>query len=188
MVGGLVSGLVVAVVVVFIGLLRAGAQRPAKRDANTGDLVLQCGPVLAWVMGTIAVGGPLCMGLLSLVIPFEHRTQVFVPLALGAFFLLLGGMMCLWALKRRTRLGERGLTSEYVFSGPRFLPWNEVKKIDFASGQELWIRGAAGQKAMLHLWFIGSKEAVPLLRAHLPEEVQQKYKAVLERFAGTVGA
>ncbi len=188
MVGGLVSGLSVAGVLLFMALVRAGANRPAKRDATTGDLVLQCGPILVWAMGLIAVGGPLGMAVLSFVIPFKHETQVFIPIGMGAFFLLLGGLMCLWALKRRTRLGERGLTSEYMFARPRFLPWDEVTKVHFASGQEFWVMGRGGQKAMLHVWFTGVKDAVPLLRAHLPEAVQQANKAAIDRFSAAVGA
>ena len=36
----------------------------------------------------IGAGGPIAMGFLSLVIPFQNERQVFVPIGLGAFFLL----------------------------------------------------------------------------------------------------
>jgi Bacterial PH domain len=173
---------------VFFVLLRAGANRPAKRDPETGELVLQNSSVLVWSMGIIAVAGPVLMAVLSFVIPFQNTAQVFVPIGLGAFFLLLGGLMCLWAIRRRTRVGERGLTSEYVFARPRFLPWEEVVKVSFANGQEFWVHGSGRQKAMLHVWFVGVKEAVPLLRQHLPEEVRRKYDATLATFAAAVGA
>jgi hypothetical protein len=182
------NAIIVAGVLAFFALLRAGANRPAKREAKTGEIVLQCGPVLVWTMGCIAVGGPVLMGVLSFIIPFKNEVQVFVPIVLGAFFLLLGGLLCLWVLRRRTRVSERGLTSEYLLAAPRFLPWGEVTKIDFANGQELWVRGPGRQKAMLHVWFSGVKEVVPLLRAHLPEPVREKHQAVLDRFAGAVGA
>jgi hypothetical protein len=180
--------LAVAGVLVFFALLRAGANRPARHDPETGELVLQCSSGLAWTMGIIAVGGPLFMAVLSFIIPFKNTAQVFVPVVLGAFFLLLGGLLCLWALRRRTRISERGLTSEYVFARPRFLPWVDVTKVSFASGQEFWVRGARGQKAMLHVWFVGAKEAVPLLRKYLPEAVRQKYESTLAAFAARTGA
>jgi hypothetical protein len=189
MAGELVSVLITdAVMHLFFRLLRARANRLAKREATTGDLILQCSPILAWTMGLIAVGGPLGMAVLLFAIPAQNKIQMFAPLAVGAFCLILGGLMCLWALKRRTRVGERGLISEYIFAGPRFLAWEEVTKVDFANGLELWVRGASGQKAMLYVWFTGVKEAVPLLRAHLPEAVQQANKAAIDRFSAAVEA
>jgi hypothetical protein len=180
------NALVVAGVLVFFAVLRGAARRPPQRDPRTGELVLQCSPVLAWSMGAIAVGGPLSMAVLSFVIPFRNPREVWAPVGLGLFFLLLGGVMCLWAMRRRTRVGERGLTSEYVFARSRFLPWEEVERISFSSGQELWAHGR-GQKAMLHVWFVGIREAVPLLEEHLPRAVRTKDAATLERFAATVG-
>jgi hypothetical protein len=182
------NALIVAGVLVFFALLRLGANRPARRDPGTGELVLQCGSGLVWSMGLIAVAGPLFMGVLSFIIPFRNTAQVFVPFALGGFFLLLGGLMCLWALRRRTRVGQRGLTSEYMFAKPRFLLWAEVEWVSFSSGQEFWVHGSGRQKAMLHVWFVGVRDAVPLLRQHLPEAVRQKYASTLETFAVAVGA
>src|SRR5262245_24856115 len=135
------NALVAAAVLACFALLRAGANRPARRDPTTGELVLQCGNGLAWSMGTIAVAGPLAMGVLSFIIPFRNTAQVFVPIVLGAFFLLLGGLLCFWALRRRTRINDKGLTSEYVFAKPRFLAWSDVESVSFASGQEFWVRG-----------------------------------------------
>ena len=63
-----------------------------------------------------------------------------------------------------------------------------MTRVTFASGQEFWICGGRGEKAMLHVWFIGVRGAVPLLRAHLPSEVRAKCRATLERFAESVGA
>ncbi len=182
------NALIIGSIFVFFALLRAGAKRPAQRDPETGELILQCAGPLVWTMGVIAVGGPLSMGVLSFIIPFQNTAQVFVPFVLGGFFLLLGGLMCLWALRRRTRIGERGLTSEYIFTQPRFLPWNEVTALNFSSGQELWVIGASRQKAMLHVWYVGIREAVPLLREHLPPPVQQEYASVLDFFASSIGA
>lgn len=95
--------------------------------------------------------------------------------------------MSYWALRRRTRVGPAGLTSEYMFAGPRFLAWRDVTKVSFSSGQEFWLHGPKG-KAMLHVWFRGVKEAVPLLEQHLPEEVRRKHQGTIDRFAAAVGA
>lgn len=184
----MIQGALIAVgVMVFFLLIRAGANRPARRDPKTGELVLQCAPGLAWTMGAIAVGGPVGMGLLAFVIPARNAAEAFVPLVIGLFFLLLGGMMCWWALARRTRLSDKGLTSEYMFVKPRFIPWDEVEKLNFSSGQEFWVISETRQKAMLHVWFVGVKEAVPMLEQYLPEEVMDKYDSVLWKFARTVG-
>lgn len=182
------NALIVGGVLVLFTLLRMGANRPANRDPATGDLILQCGPVLAWIMGTIAVGGPIGMGILSFIIPFQNQVQVFVPFVLGAFFLLLGGLMCLWALRRRTRVGERGLTSEYTFAQPKFLAWNEIERVDFSNGQEFYLIDGKRRSAMLHVWFVGVKEAIPLIRKHLPASVQEQYGSTIDHFEGMFGA
>jgi hypothetical protein len=181
------NALVASGVVLFFLLLRSKANRPPTRDPQTGELVLQLSTVLVWTMGLISVGGPLAMAALSFVIPFQHESQVFIPIGLGLFFLVLGGLLWLWASRRRTRVGERGLTSEYVFAQPRFLPWDEIDRISFSNGQELWLYGTSRKKAMLHVWFVGVKEAVPLLREHLPRKVIEKQKAVLDKFAMATG-
>lgn len=180
--------IVVMGILAFFLLLRSAASRPAFRDPVSGDLVLQCSPILGWTMGAIAVGGPIGMGILSLIIPFAYPEQAFVPVGIGAFFLLLGGGMCLWAVCRRTRISRDGLLSEYALFKPQFLPWNEVEKVDFASGQEFWVRGKGGKKAMLFVWFVGIAEVVPLLRQYLPKTVELKYRSTIENFAARVGA
>ena len=185
---GLTAGLAVAGVAVFLALMRAGAARPAPRDPATGDLVLQCGRGLVWAMVVMAVGGPLFAAALSLVIPSRNEWDVFVPIGLGAFWLLIGGPMAWWAIRRRTRVGASGLTSEYMFASPRFLPWDRVTRVTFASGQEFWVHGDRREQAMLHVWFGGVRDAVPLLRAHLPGEVRAKCRGTLDRFAAVVGA
>jgi len=181
------GGLAAVGVLVCLALLGLGARRPAKRDPKTGELVLQCNPGVIWLTGGIAVLGPLGMAVLSFVIPFKNDSQMFVPIGLGAFFLLIGGPMCLWAIRRRTRVGEKGLTCELVFGGRRFLAWEEVKKVSFASGQEFWVVGPK-HKAMLHVWFGGVREAVPLLREHLPPAVLKKNASTIDTFAMRVGA
>jgi hypothetical protein len=182
------SALLAGSVAGFFLLLRAGSRRPAVRDASTGDLVLQCSGFLAWSMGLIAVGGPFFVGLVSFIIPFRTENDVFAMIGIGAFFLFLGGMMCAWAMMRRTRIGEQGLTSEYVFAQSQYLPWGEVTSVSFESGQEFWVHGIRGQKAMLYIWFVGVKEAVPLLREHLPETVLWNCKEIIDRFALRTGA
>src|SRR5436305_423809 len=135
------NALVVGGVLFFFLLLRAAANRPARRDPATGELVLRFSPFLVWSMGAIAVGGPVGMGILSFVIPFKSENQVFVPILIGLSFLLLGGLLCLYTLRRRTRLSERGLTSEYLLARPRFLAWEHVVQVNFSSGQEFLLHG-----------------------------------------------
>lgn len=182
------SGLVVVGVLLFFSILRAGVKRPARCDPVTGDLVLQCGSILVWSMGIIAVAGPLSMAILSFVIPFKNQREVLIPIGIGAFFLILGGVICFWVIRRRTRISARGLMSEYMLASPRFVPWEKVTKVSFSDGQEFWIHASDGSKAMLHvLLFIGVREVVPYLTTHLPKEVQREYKEVIDRFIKATG-
>lgn len=184
-----VSGVLVAgSVALVLGLLRASAQQPACRDPETGDLVLKCGRGFVVMMLVIAGGGPVSMALLSLVIPFAYPAQAFVPVGIGAFFLAIGGPLALWGVKRGTRLSEDGITSYFVMSSPRFLAWEDVKKVSFASGQEFWLVGTKGDKAMIHVWFVGAAEAVPELWERLPEKVVEKYGDTIRFFGQCVGA
>lgn len=186
---GLSSALAVAGVFLFFAIVRGSTNRPAQRDAATGDLVLQCSGIFVWTMGLGAVGGPVSMAILTFFFPFKNEREVFIPIGLGAFFLVLGGLMCFWAIRRRTRISGRGLTSEYMLARPQFLPWEEVIEVSFANGQEFWVHGADGKKAMFQVFFFrGVKEAVPLLLAHLPQEVQDEYHETIDRFICATGA
>src|SRR5262249_43545180 len=149
----------------------------------TGDLVLQCGSIIVWTMGIIAVGGPVGMAILSFIVPFKNEREVFIPIGLGAFFLLLCGLMCIWAIRRRTRISARRLVSEYMLARPQFLPWEDVTKVSFANGQDFWVHGTDAKKALLQVMlFTGVRDAVPILLAHLPEEVQVECSETIERF------
>ena len=184
---GIRAGLVVGGVLLFFGLLRAGANRPAKIDPATGDHILQCSPILVWVMGVLAVSAPIAMAVMSLIFPFKNETEKLVPIAIGAFFLLLAGPLSIGALKRRTRLNDCGLASEYMIGRPQLLPWGQVERLVLSGGQELWLHGSNGQKALLHAWFTGVKDALPIVRSRLPDSVVEKYKSVIDRFGQLLG-
>ncbi len=182
------GGVVALVVVSLFALLRAGAGRPATHDPATNELVLQLPSGLARLMGAIAIVGPIAMVVLSFFLPFKNPGEVYVPIAIGAFFLLLSGPLCLWMMRRRTRLGEKGITSEYLFSKPRFLAWADVARVRFVNNQELYLHSGDRHKALLHVWFVGVKEVVPLLRQYLPARVQDLHEEELNKFAEVVGA
>ena len=186
---GGIFGVAIALFFVLLFFLSLGsvAQRPGRRDPQTGELILQCSPLLSWTMAVITLGMPLLLGMLIFLVPFERPEQVFIPIGMSLFFVLLGGGFWFWSSRRRTRIGPSGLTSEYALFRPQFLPWHQVTKVDFANGQEFWVRAKDGRKAMLWIFFVGVAEAVPLLRAHLPQEVLTQYGEVLERFACCVG-
>lgn len=176
-------------VMIFFLLVRSGANRPALRDAATGDLVLQCNGVLTWTMGVIALVGPLGMAILSFVIPFKNEREVYVPVAIGAFFLLLGGGLCLWCLRRRTRIGDRGVTSEYVFAKPRFLAWDDVVKVSMSGGQEFVLHGRDRRKTVVYvLFFTGVAEGVSRLVPNLPKSVRKECRADIDRLVKAAGA
>jgi len=169
-------------------MLRSAAQRTGRRDPETSELILQCSPLLVWTMAVVTLGMPLLLGLLSFVIRFESPEQIFIPLGMSLFLVLLSGGLWLWSSRRRTRIGPEGLTSEYALCESQFLPWDQVTKIDFANGTEFWVRATDGRKAMIWIYFVGVAEVVPLLCAYLPEKVLRTYGQTLERFASCVGS
>jgi hypothetical protein len=181
--------LVIIPVLVLLLLIRAQAKRPARRDLETGELVLRWSGLLVWTSGGCAIAMPLLMAVVSFLIPLPGA-QVFAPIAIGGVPLLAGGVMCLYFIRRCTRLGAQGITSEYLFARRRFLPWNDVVGVRFKNGQEFWLHGPGRQKALLHVWFVGVKEAVPWLRQYLPDAVRQDANNILlvEKFATATGA
>jgi hypothetical protein len=181
--------IIVYVLLAFFNLIRASARAPALRDPQTGELVLQFPTFLVWTMGAIAVLGPLAMVILSFIIPFKTENEVYIPIVMGLFFGLLGGALFLFLSRRRTRVSKTGLTSEYVFRSPAHMAWEEVETIKFTiNKQELFIYDRQGRKARLHVWHVGVKEAVPLLRECLPQAVQRNNQEPLESFYQTVTA
>jgi hypothetical protein len=176
------------VLFIFFMLVRVSARAPALRDPQTGELVLRFPTFLIWTMGAIAVLGPLALVILSFIIPFSDESQVLVPIVLGLFFGLLGGGMFLYLWRRRTRVSKSGLTSEYVFSRPAHMAWEEVEKIKFSlNQQELFLYDGRGRKAQLHVWLVGVKEAAPLLRECLPEAMRREHEKPLTSFYKVVG-
>src|SRR5262245_13285393 len=177
------TAILVAVITAFFNMVRASARRPAVRDPNTGEVVLQFHMFLVWIMAGIAILAPLGLVVLSFIIPFQNERQVYVPIVLGLFFFLLGGWLYLYLARRRTRLSKAGLTSEYVFSRPAQMSWEEVERIKFSlNQQELFLYDAQGRTARLHVWHVGIKEAAPLLRECLPQTVQRSHQEPLAKF------
>jgi hypothetical protein len=173
----------------FFDLIRKGARAPAVRDPETGDVVLQWSKFLIWTMGSIAVLGPLAMVVLSFVIPFSSPAQVLVPIIMGLFFGLFGGMLYLYLARRRTRLTRTGLTMEYVFRNPAHIPWEEVETIKFSiNNQELFLYGRNRKRAQIHIWMVGVRESAQILRDHLPEAVQREHQEPLNRFYKVIKA
>lgn len=177
-------------VVVLFALLRAAARRPAKVDPATGELVLRSSGLLTWTMVGVALAPSLLLGVVAVAVPsteaVRQRAAPFI-FGIGGLFLLAGGSCALWAARRATRVGPAGLTSEYVFAGPRVLPWAEVTRVTYRGGLECWVHGSGGRKALLHLWYVGVQAAVPLLWEHLPGPVQDECRAALGRFVNAAG-
>jgi hypothetical protein len=165
----------------FFATLRKRARLRAKRDEITGDIILRCSNIVPWTMGAVAVVGTSGMLALSFLVPFPNAAAgIFIFLGIGAFFLLGGGGMCLWSIRRQTRIGVEGVTSEYVFASPQFFPWEEVTKVRF-SGGEFWIHGPGRKKAFFHvIMFTGVRDAVPLVIEHLPQHVQTEYRKAIK--------
>jgi hypothetical protein len=168
----------------IVGLIRAAAARPARRDPTTGDLILRHNNVVTWMAGIFAIGLLLLLAVMTFVKPPTTDAQVLGVIGPGACLLLFFGWGCLYGLRRRTRIGERGLTSEYLFAKPKFLPWEDVVKVSMR-GHEFWVHRSDGRRALLHARFIGVKGAVPLLEKYLSDAVKQKYKRTLARFAAS---
>jgi hypothetical protein len=183
------AAIMVYVMFAFFDLVRKSANAPALRDPQTGELILRFPKFLIWTMGLIAVLGPLGMVVLSFVIPFQNEQQVYVPIVMGLFFALLGGLMYLVLSRYRTRVSRTGLTSEHFFRGPAHLTWQDVEKIKFSSNhQELFLYDRQGKRARLHVWLVGVKEAAPLLRECLPEAVRRENEQPLASFYKVVKA
>lgn len=140
---GWTSGLVAVGVLLVLGLLRTAANRPTQRDILSGDLVLQPSSMLVWTMGIIAVGAPVAIAVLQFIYPVKNEREGFAVIGMVAFFLLVGGLVWFWAIRRRTRLNVRGLTSEYMLASPRFLAWEDVTKVSFSNGQEFAGKGSS---------------------------------------------
>jgi hypothetical protein len=181
------TALVVGNLLLFFTLLSCRANRPAMRDPVTGELILQYSKkALVLMVGINGIGVSLLMVVLSFVIEFEGDVKVFFLIGLGVYYLAFGWIMWVWAVRRRTRISERGLTSEYVFARPRFLAWEEVERIHYPKRETLWVCGRDRRKAALDVWFAGVEEAVSLLWKHLPEVVIQKHEDKVNRFAGEI--
>lgn len=183
------TAIMLYVILLFFDLVRKSARAPAVRDPQTGDVVLQWSKFLIWTMGAIAVLGPLAMVVLSFVIPFRSEGEVLVPIIMGLFFGLLGGVLYLYLARRRTRLSRTGLTMEYVFRSPAHIPWEEVETIKFSiNNQELFLYGRNGRRAQIHIWMVGVRESAQLLRDCLPEVVQREHQEPLARYYKVIQA
>jgi hypothetical protein len=178
----LITGLAVGLGLHFyFAILRKRSRLHAKRDEITGDIILRCSSVVVWTMGAVAVVGGGGMLALAILIPPPNPGGIFIPLGIGAFFLLVGGGTCLLAIWRQTRIGVEGVTSEYMFSSPQFFPWEEVTKVRFFNG-EFSIHGPGRKKAPFHvILFTGVREAVPLIIEHLPKRVQAEGQKAIKR-------
>src|SRR5688572_3134089 len=91
--------LIIIPVVVLLLLVRAQAKRPARRDPETGELVLRWSSIMVWTAGVCAVVMPVLMAVVSFMNP-ALGTQVLAPIIIGGIPLLAGGMLCLYFIRR----------------------------------------------------------------------------------------
>ena len=150
---GLSGGLAAAGVVLFLAILRSLSNRPAKRDAATGDLVLQSSSVLVWTMGIIAVGAPVGLAILSVIFPFKNQREVFIPIVMGGFSRRRRADFAFGRSRCRTRCGASeprpDLRNTMLAKTTISFVEDDVASVSFANGQEFWVRGANGDKAAL---------------------------------------
>lgn len=175
-------------VILLFAILRSRAGRPAKRDHATGDVVLQYSRIVVWTTGLSAVIGSVGMVILPFVLPPKNVGEALIALGIGAFFLLVGGGMCIWTARRRVCVGVRGVQAEYPFTQPRFLPWEEVTRVRYLNG-EFWVYGRGRAKVLVpaNFFFVGVGEAVPLILTHLPDQVQRECRVAIRRLIKVSG-
>jgi hypothetical protein len=170
-------------VTALLYLLLQSAKRPAKRDPETGDLVLQFGAILPVIMGTIAVGAPIGLAILAMFVGFKNPNERYIPMVMGAGFLLLGGGPLPYLLKTRIRVGADGLVYQGVFGQPRTMAWPEIVRVQFKSDGSLTLISAAKKRIQVQPLMVGIGEFAEILDEHLPEAAWGASVKDLDRFS-----
>jgi hypothetical protein len=166
----------------FFYLLLQSAKRPAMRDPKTGVLVLQFGRILPIIMGSIAVGAPIGLVILSFVVGFKTPNEKFIPIGMGAAFLLLGGGMLPYLLKARVRVSDEGLEGEAPLMRVRKIAWPEVARVRFCSDGSLTLISRDNTRVKIQPFMVGISEFAGILEQRLPQEARQASQRDLEKF------
>jgi len=180
--------ILILAIVEFAELRRRIAKRPPLHDTESGELVLQCSVGLLSAIAAGTVFGPIAVELLALILPNRGPGDAYMAFGMGLFPCVLGGGLCVYCLRRRTRVSERGITSEYVFARPWHMTWEEVVRVKFSGPDQLFLYDQYGKRAWLYLLFVGIDEVIPLLHERLSATVQEKDRKALERFASELKA
>jgi hypothetical protein len=179
---GVASAVAGGSVFLFLYLLLQSAKRPAMRDPQTGELILRFGWFLPAFMGLLAVGAPIGLVILSMVVGFKHPNEKYIPIVMGAAFLLLGGAPLPYLLKARVRVSQEGLESEAPLCRHRRVAWHDVVRVRFNSDGSLAVVASDNTKIKIQPYMVGISEFADILERQLSPEARESSHRDLEKF------
>jgi hypothetical protein len=165
--------------------LARGGDRPAARDPETGQLILNEGWIPRAWWGFVAFGCPIGFGILALADP-PAPDEWYVVGGMMAGLLLLGGGFLLATVKRRVLVSAEGLAGEALFSRRRSMAWTEVTSARCSDGT-LTLASEDKRRIKVEPFMVGVTEFAELLEQRLPLRIQEEFQRDLDRFHAFVG-
>ncbi len=182
---GAIGGVIVSRIERLVCLFLRDGDRPARRDPDTGEMVLATGRSFLALFGLLALIGSLLAALLIAGLLIRRPPEGglwFGPDVVLAALLLLGGLGSLRTLKARVHVSTKRVRAELPLSRPTTIAWSEVAAVRFSNNGTLMLVAEDKRRVAIGAIMVGAAEFAEMLGQHLPSRVQEDCRRELDKF------
>lgn len=152
----------------LICMILRGGNRPAKRDSDTGELILGPSRIAQKICWFAALGGPAGALILCLVDPPPPH-EWWALWALGAFCLALGSIGIV--AKERVYVSAERVRKEGPFFRRRTASWRDVVSVTISRSGSLTLVSTGGTRITVEPNLAGIVDFPDMLEQHLSPEI-----------------
>ena len=172
-----------AVWLVLMGLVMGWLARSRARTAPQGGETVLRNPGSVMAVGVVCALFFVACAVLSHLFPGKTGTPAISLSFLG--FSLLGFYLMAECARVSVKLETGGLRYTGLLHGPRFLPWVEVKRVDYSESWKCFrLEGADGRTLTVSALLVGLPSLAKEILAKIPAEfIDEASRPVLEKTA-----
>lgn len=165
-----------------LGLLVKAAKRPARRDPETGAMVLEFGRKFIWTFIVILTCVSVSLLVASQLVSFKHSRDRYPLFVIAGTILLFELVVGLYFLNTRLFVFETRIEFTTPLAARKQLNWCDISSVRYCMDGTLKVSRADGQSITVNPMMIGILEFASILRSHLPARTIEASQGELDKF------